>query len=354
MLTHAVIDALLGAAGLGDIGQHFPDTDPRYGDADSLGLLRTWSRLGERGLRSQRRRHGVLERPKLAPHREAIRATLAAGSACDRRVNVKATTGEGIGFVGRGEGAAALAAGATCCGPPALGLPPLEDRILEFRGVRPSDHAAEPRIEETSTPRPARVGWYVRPASAFVPRRATEVGTADRLDAVGRAAGRRTATSRRGAAAPARAARREPEGVAQPVECRPGVAFPPDAHDPPARHPHGRARPSCARRDGRTVGIYACGPTVYDRIHVGNARPFVVFCLLARFLAHEGYEPTLVANVTDINDKIYDAARPAGRPSAELAARDDGALRAPTPTGSGSGGPTTSRWRRRWSRRSWR
>jgi hypothetical protein len=73
-------------------------------------------------------------------------------------------------------------------------------------------------------------------------------------------------------------------------------------------------------RDGRKVGIYACGPTVYGRIHVGNARPFVVFSLLARFLAHEGYEPVLVANITDINDKIYDAARPAGRRSDELAA----------------------------------
>jgi cysteinyl-tRNA synthetase len=73
-------------------------------------------------------------------------------------------------------------------------------------------------------------------------------------------------------------------------------------------------------RDGRKVGIYACGPTVYARIHVGNARPYIVYLLLRRFLEHEGYEPTLVANITDINDKIYDAARPAGRPSAELAA----------------------------------
>jgi cysteinyl-tRNA synthetase len=71
--------------------------------------------------------------------------------------------------------------------------------------------------------------------------------------------------------------------------------------------------------DGHRVGIYACGPTVYAPIHIGNARPFVVFSLLARFLAHEGYEPTVVANITDINDKIYDAARPLGRPSAELA-----------------------------------
>jgi cysteinyl-tRNA synthetase len=74
-----------------------------------------------------------------------------------------------------------------------------------------------------------------------------------------------------------------------------------------------------APADGRRVGIYACGPTVYAPIHVGNARPFVVFSLLARFLAHEGYEPTVVANITDINDKIYDAARPLGRSSADLA-----------------------------------
>jgi cysteinyl-tRNA synthetase len=83
-------------------------------------------------------------------------------------------------------------------------------------------------------------------------------------------------------------------------------------------------------RDFPKVGIYACGPTVYSRIHVGNARPFVVFSLLKRFLEHEGYETTLVVNVTDVNDKIYDAARAdprsddpgrrAGRPSAELAA----------------------------------
>ncbi len=72
-------------------------------------------------------------------------------------------------------------------------------------------------------------------------------------------------------------------------------------------------------RDPGRVGIYACGPTVYSRIHIGNARPFVVFSLLKRFLQHEGYEVDLVVNVTDVNDKIYDAARAQGRPSAELA-----------------------------------
>src|SRR4051812_6305635 len=69
------------------------------------------------------------------------------------------------------------------------------------------------------------------------------------------------------------------------------------------------------------VGIYACGPTVYGRIHIGNARPFVVFSLLARFLRAEGYSTRLVVNVTDINDKIYAAAAEAGEPSADFAAR---------------------------------
>ena len=67
------------------------------------------------------------------------------------------------------------------------------------------------------------------------------------------------------------------------------------------------------------MGIYACGPTVYGRVHVGNARPFVVFSLLKRFLEHEGHPVTLVVNITDVNDKIYDAARPLGVPSAQLA-----------------------------------
>jgi cysteinyl-tRNA synthetase len=71
--------------------------------------------------------------------------------------------------------------------------------------------------------------------------------------------------------------------------------------------------------DRGEVGIYACGPTVYGRIHIGNARPFVIFTLLRRFLEHEGLDAKLVVNVTDINDKIYDAAREAGRPSAEYA-----------------------------------
>ena len=80
----------------------------------------------------------------------------------------------------------------------------------------------------------------------------------------------------------------------------------------------GELRAIEADADG-VVGIYACGPTVYSRIHIGNARPFVVFSLLARFLESEGYAARLVVNVTDVNDKIYTAARAAGVPSAEFA-----------------------------------
>jgi 2-C-methyl-D-erythritol 2,4-cyclodiphosphate synthase len=108
VLAHAIIDALLGAAGLGDIGQLFPDTDAAWKDADSMALLRdVVGRVREVGWEVEHVDATVMmERPKLAPHREAIHASLAAALGS---VNVKATTGERMGFVGRGEGAAALA-----------------------------------------------------------------------------------------------------------------------------------------------------------------------------------------------------------------------------------------------------
>jgi 2-C-methyl-D-erythritol 2,4-cyclodiphosphate synthase len=112
VLTHAIIDALLGAAGLEDIGHQFPDTDERYRDADSIELLRTtMGLLGERGLSVVHVDATVmLERPKLAPVREQIREVLAGAIGIDvAHVSVKATRGEGMGFVGREEGAAALA-----------------------------------------------------------------------------------------------------------------------------------------------------------------------------------------------------------------------------------------------------
>ena len=112
VLTHAVMDALLGAAGLGDIGQHFPDTDATYKDADSVALLRlVVDRVAAAGWRVVNVDATVLmERPKLAPHRESIRAVLSEALGVSLRdVGVKASTGEGMGFVGRGEGVAAMA-----------------------------------------------------------------------------------------------------------------------------------------------------------------------------------------------------------------------------------------------------
>jgi 2-C-methyl-D-erythritol 2,4-cyclodiphosphate synthase len=112
VLTHAVMDALVGAAGLDDIGTHFPDKDERWRDADSIELLRGCVALAaERGLRVANVDATVLlERPKIGPHREQMRERLAAAiGIAPQMVNVKASTGEGIGFVGRVEGAAALA-----------------------------------------------------------------------------------------------------------------------------------------------------------------------------------------------------------------------------------------------------
>jgi 2-C-methyl-D-erythritol 2,4-cyclodiphosphate synthase len=112
VLAHAVTDALLGAAGLGDIGEHFPDSDERWRDADSMQLLaQVLAQVHEAGLQLVNVDCTVMmERPKLAPHRPAIRQALAGVLGLPvERVNVKASTGEGIGFVGRGEGVAALA-----------------------------------------------------------------------------------------------------------------------------------------------------------------------------------------------------------------------------------------------------
>ena len=112
VLAHAITDALLGAAALGDIGLHFPDTDPEWKGADSLALLRAVVAL----VRDADWAVGnvdatvVLQRPKLRPHIDAMRERLAeAMGVAVSQVSVKATTGEGMGFVGTGEGAAAHA-----------------------------------------------------------------------------------------------------------------------------------------------------------------------------------------------------------------------------------------------------
>jgi 2-C-methyl-D-erythritol 2,4-cyclodiphosphate synthase len=109
VLTHAVIDALLGAAGLGDIGQHFPDTDERWRGADSIELLRAVAEMLP-GPVANVDATVACEAPKLGPHRDEMRARLAEALGVDATaVNVKFTTGEGMGFVGRGEGIAAVA-----------------------------------------------------------------------------------------------------------------------------------------------------------------------------------------------------------------------------------------------------
>jgi 2-C-methyl-D-erythritol 2,4-cyclodiphosphate synthase len=111
-VAHALTDAVLGAAAAGDIGTHFPDTDPRWRGANSIGLLRAACAIvAARGYRvAQADVVVILERPRLAPHIPAMRAALAAalGLTVDE-VSVKAKTNEGMGFIGRGEGIATMA-----------------------------------------------------------------------------------------------------------------------------------------------------------------------------------------------------------------------------------------------------
>ena len=112
VLTHAVMDALLGAAGLGDIGKHFPDTDPAYAGADSMKLLEhVAGLLRARGWQVSNVDATILaQRPKLAPYIPAMRRALAGHLGLEEeQVNGKATTEEGLGFTGSGEGMAAHA-----------------------------------------------------------------------------------------------------------------------------------------------------------------------------------------------------------------------------------------------------
>jgi len=110
--VHALCDALLGALALGDIGKHFPDSDPRWKDVDSLQLLsRCMALVRERGYALSNADITVIcEQPKLAPHIDAMRARVAFALECDvEAVSIKATTTEQLGFAGRGEGIAAMA-----------------------------------------------------------------------------------------------------------------------------------------------------------------------------------------------------------------------------------------------------
>jgi 2-C-methyl-D-erythritol 2,4-cyclodiphosphate synthase len=110
--AHALANAILGALGEGDLGRHFPDSDARYKDADSLDLLATvWKRAADLGWRLGNADVTIFaQRPKLAPHMDEMRKRMAAAiGAEDARINVKATNPEGLGALGRGEGMAASA-----------------------------------------------------------------------------------------------------------------------------------------------------------------------------------------------------------------------------------------------------
>ena len=111
VLVHALVDALLGAAGMGDIGQHFPDTDEKYRGADSLGLLQTvLTMIREQGWEVGNADVTLLaEKPKVAPQIRAMISNLEGAGMPEGSVNIKATRGEGMGFIGRQEGMACIA-----------------------------------------------------------------------------------------------------------------------------------------------------------------------------------------------------------------------------------------------------
>ncbi len=112
VLTHALIDALLGAAALGDIGQHFPDTDPKYANANSLDLLtHTWNIIRKKGFTFQNADCTIItEQPKIAPAAQAMKNNLAKSLGVDpTQISIKATRGEGLGPEGRGECITAMA-----------------------------------------------------------------------------------------------------------------------------------------------------------------------------------------------------------------------------------------------------
>lgn len=111
VLVHAVCDALLGAAGMGDIGEHFPDQDPRYKDADSIGLLKQTWEMVSRAYPSIINLDATVfaEAPKLGPYKAAMREKLSETlSVVPASINIKATTMEGLGFIGTGSGMAAM------------------------------------------------------------------------------------------------------------------------------------------------------------------------------------------------------------------------------------------------------
>ena len=216
VVAHALCDALLAAAGEPDIGVVFPSGDPAWEGASGARLLAVvMERVRGAGMAVVNAHAvAVCERPRLAPHRGAMEAALS--ELVGAPVGVHATTTDGMGALGRGEGVACHAVA-----------------LLETGVSGGAENGDGPRLHSTLSKR----------------REPLEPG---------------------------------PEGV---------------------------------------VRIYVCGPTVYGPIHIGNARPYVVFSVLKRYLERRGMRVKLVSNLTDVNDKIYDAAHAEGVPSDELARR---------------------------------
>ena len=207
VLVHAVMDALLGAAALGDIGQHFPDTDPAYKGISSIELLKhVGALLEEKGYVVENIDATIIaQRPKLAAYRPQMAKNIAEALHLDPgRVSVKATTEEGLGFTGSGEGIASQA-------------------ITLLTEV--ADYCYDNRMIQTGC---------------------GGCGGCQKND-----------------------------GAEEFVPLTPGV-----------------------------VKMYVCGPTVYNFIHIGNARPMIVFDTVRRYFEYKGYEVQYVSNFTDVDDKI--------------------------------------------------
>ena len=247
VLVHAVMDALLGAAALGDIGQHFPDTDPAYKGISSIELLKKVGELldGEGYVVENIDATIIAQRPKLAPYRPRMAANIADALRLDvSRVSVKATTEEGLGFTGTGEGISSQAI-----------------TLL----TETADYCYDSKIIGR---RLWRLSW-LQPGEGRIRQDKTHSDTADLV--CSRHAARDSFEENKSMKIFNTLSRKKEEFV----PLTPGE-----------------------------VKMYVCGPTVYNFIHIGNARPMIVFDTVRRYFEYKGYDVRYVSNFTDVDDKI--------------------------------------------------
>ncbi|MFR3092776.1 MAG: 2-C-methyl-D-erythritol 2,4-cyclodiphosphate synthase, partial [Eggerthella lenta] len=268
VLAHAISDALLGGIRGGDIGKLFPDTDPAYKGADSLKLLAAVADRCAEG-------YDILDvdsviaaqAPKLSPYREAMRENLAAamGIAVEN-VGVKATTTEHLGF----EGEEGISATAVCICSAVLTNSGTSRRCGPVRrlGVKPSSR--------------------MRTLRPFTPIRNATKALAD----FGGQAGSVTflCYNLRSKLIVARARRKGKAG------CEDAMIR--------LYNTKTRTKVDFETLERGKVGMYVCGPTVYNYIHIGNARTFISFDVIRRYLMWRGFDVKFVQNVTDVDDKI--------------------------------------------------